>query len=124
MAEDCAIYSAFVKELKEKDSTRVKSFEADIAKIADSMVTNKCGKWLKVIVQLDGISPPVQREVLVNPEISMQCPHDQVLCPAMGWKSNYHSYAFRKMPSVKIGIADALQVMEDACWIGPKVELE
>jgi len=53
MAERSMLFSEFVRELKAKDSVRVASFEACMAKISDTMVDEKCGKWLKLAVQLD-----------------------------------------------------------------------
>ena len=106
------IFSNFVKDLKAKDSVRVASFEASMTKISDSMVDEKCGKWLKMKVQLDGLLT-VCREFVVSPAVSMRALHDQVLCPIMGWKSNYHCYAFRK-------IYDDLEMLKDSCWIGPR----
>ncbi len=38
-----SIYSNFVKDLKEKDSCRVGSFEASLSKISDEMAEEKCG---------------------------------------------------------------------------------
>lgn len=123
MAKKFATYSKFVKELMERDKILVRSFETGMAEIDDSAVRSECGKSLKIVVQLDGISPPIQRELLVSPEITMRCLHDQVLCPAMGWKSNYHAYAFRKNPlqSDCVPVGDLQDAIKDTCWIGPKV---
>ena len=107
------IYSNFVKDLKEKDSCRVGSFEASLSKISDEMVEEKCGGWLKIVVQLDGVQPNVRRELLVNPAVTMRALHDQILCPTMGWKSNFHCYAFRKT-------YDDPEKLKDSCWIGPR----
>lgn len=53
ISEGSMLFSEFVKDLKAKDSVRTAAFEASMAKISDSMVDEKCGKWLKLAVQLD-----------------------------------------------------------------------
>eukprot|EP00985_Skeletonema_marinoi_P016458 scaffold8867_cov66-Skeletonema_marinoi.AAC.1 len=113
MTESSIFFSEFVRDRKAKDSVRVASFEASMAKFSDSMVDEVCGKWLKVVVKLDGIHPPIRREFVVRPAMTLRALHDQVLCPVMGWKSNYHCYAFRK-------VFDDLQKLKDSCWIGPR----
>ncbi|KAK1744344.1 kelch repeat-containing protein [Skeletonema marinoi] len=113
MTESSIFFSQFVRDRKAKDSVRVASFEASMAKFSDSMVDEVCGKWLKVVVKLDGIHPPIRREFVVRPAMTLRALHDQVLCPVMGWKSNYHCYAYRK-------VFDDLQKLKDSCWIGPR----
>ena len=78
----------FREAVRDEDSIRVRSFENALEKIDESKVDVVCGKWLKVSVQLDGIHPPIQRDLLVSPEISIKCLHDQVICPTMNWKPN------------------------------------
>lgn len=108
-----SVYANFVKDMKEKDSGRVGSFEASLLEISDAMVEEKCGGWLKIVVQLDGVQPNVRRELLVNPAVTMRALHDQILCPTMGWKSNFHCYAFRKT-------YDDPEKLKGSCWIGPR----
>ncbi len=112
-AEAISVYANFIKDLKEKDRGRVGSFEASLAEISDATVEEKCGGWLKIVVQLDGVQPNVRRELLVNPAVTMRALHDQILCPTMGWKSNFHCYAFRKT-------YDDPEKLKDSCWIGPR----
>ncbi|KAL7539398.1 hypothetical protein ACHAXR_010730 [Thalassiosira sp. AJA248-18] len=128
MMKNCEIYANFVNDLAEKDSIRIQSFKTEITKVDDSAVTKECGKWLKVNIQLDGIIPAVQRELLVSPGITMRCLHDQVICSVMGWKTNYHCYAFRRRPNVSEVNVDnvkdlnnAIQSLENECWIGPEI---
>ena len=127
-AKDIVIHSNFVKELKEKDECRVNLFEAEIRKIGYSQVSEKFGQWLNIKVQVDGILPAIYRELIVNP-VTLRCLHDQVLSPALGWKNNYHGYAFRKILFAAEGsevfspkdIQAGIQAMKEGCWIGPKV---
>eukprot|EP00986_Skeletonema_menzelii_P008040 scaffold3268_cov171-Skeletonema_menzelii.AAC.2 len=107
------VYANFVRDLKERDSVRVVSFEASLSEINDDMVEEKCGGLLKIDVQLDGVRPNVRRELLVNPAVTMRALHDQVLCPTMGWKSNFHYYVFRKT-------YDDPEKLKDSCWIGAR----
>lgn len=107
------VYANFIKDLKERDSGRVGSFEASLSEISDAMVEEKCGGWLKIVVQLDGVQPNVRRELLVNPAVTMRALHDQILCPTMGWKSNFHCYAFRKT-------YENPEKLKGSCWIGPR----
>ena len=123
-ADQFKLYSNFVKQVTEEDSIRVSIFERTIATIDDPMVNLVCGKWLKITVQLDGLRPKIRRELLVSPEITIKCLRDQVLCPAFGWKSNYHSYAFRnRTDEFEQEPDDAPQILKDECWIGPKVRV-
>lgn len=107
------LFANFVRDLKERDSVRIGSFEASLSEITDDIVEKKSGGWLKIDVQLDGIRPKVRRELLVNPAVTMRALHDQVLCPTMGWKSNFHFYSFRKT-------YDDPEKLKDSCWIGPR----
>ena len=113
MVDNFEQYSSFVKKVVAKDSVRVKSFESKIAQINQSTV-DSLGEWLKVSVQIDGLHPPVVRELLVSPELTLRSFHEMVLCPAMGWIPNYHSFAFRIL-------SEHLEHIRDGCWIGPKV---
>lgn len=106
-------YSRFVKKIVAEDSVRVKPFESNIAQINQSAV-DSLGDWLKVSVQIDGFHPPVVRELLVSPEVTMRSFHEMILCPAMGWIPSYHSFAFRIL-------SEHLEHIRDGCWIGPKV---
>ena len=93
------------------------------------------GAWLKIIVTVDGINPLIRRELIVSPDITMQNLHYQVLCPAIGWTSNYHCYAFSRIndgldyncvTSEKPRgdtfetMRDSIEMMSEECWIGPK----
>jgi len=133
-AKNMEIYVNFLRDLKERDTVRVQGFEAKVAKVDDSMVLKECGEWLKLTVKLDGVLPPVTRELIISPHVTVRCLHDQVLTAVMGWASNFHAYAFRKIPfivdelnhdislSSTMKICDSLEVMKESCWMGPKVE--
>ena len=111
-----------VKNLTDEDGVRVKSFENGFAQVDESEDQDACGKWLKLVFRLDGIHPPIEREVLVNPDLTMRCLHEQVLCPTMGWKPNYHCYAFRRRPSITLEQLGSLEgTLQAIVWIGPKV---
>ena len=75
------LYSNFVKQLALEDSIRVQAFESNIASIKDSTIESVCGKWFKITVELDGLTPRLFRELLVSPEVSMRELHEMILCP-------------------------------------------
>ena len=72
------MYKNFLIDLIEKDSIRVEDFNKRLSDLKESKVMKKCGKWLRVRVALDGMVPVIWRDLLVNPEISMQSLHNQV----------------------------------------------
>jgi len=116
----------FYKRLKEKDSRRVLEFEKHLKRSCKG-VDLLC-EWFKITVQIDGINPPIEREILVSPGILMQELHHQVLCPSIGWTNNYHAYAFRRIPKECVVVsnhtveeeAKAMNTLNNECWIGPK----
>lgn len=75
------LYSNFVKQLALEDSIRVQAFESNIASIKDSTIESVCGKWFKITIELDGLTPRLFRELLVSPEVSMRELHEMILCP-------------------------------------------
>jgi hypothetical protein len=120
-------YRKFCLEMKEKDAHRCKKFERNIFNMKEQRDTsiNIVGPWLKLVVTLDGITPVVQREIIVSPDISMQNLYHQVLCPAIGWTNNYHCYAFRRIKgdfdlSVSELRDESIKMMSNECWLGPK----
>lgn len=119
------LYSNFVKQVRNEDYIHVQSLEKTVAAIDSFEANMVCGKWLKLTVQLDGIYPPIQREVLVNPEITLRDLHHHVLCPAMGWKPNFHCYAFRNCATNSGWVLNKeANNIEKECWIGPRVGLD
>jgi hypothetical protein len=116
-------YRNFLIQQKEDDSRRVKHFEAVITSKTskpEESLTDRLGPWLKLVVTLDGIAPDVRREIVVSPDISMQNLYQQVLCPSVGWKKNYHCYAFRRIPHEEMSHSDSIEMLQKECWIGPK----
>jgi hypothetical protein len=67
----------------DKQETRVKEFEERLSDLEDSEVDHKCGKWLRLKVAVDGVKPAIWRDLIVNPDISMQSLHNHVLCPVL-----------------------------------------
>ena len=63
----------------------------------------------------------------------MQRLHNQVLCPAVGWCSGYHGYAFRRVHELCVpkhsgntvdrdeDTSYAMKLLQEEVWIGPKV---
>ena len=120
-------YREFCLEMKERDLHRCKEFEETIFSMKEQRDTSitVVGPWLKLVVTLDGITPVVQREIIVSPDITMQNLYHQVLCPAIGWTSNYHCYAFRRIKGdVDISVSElrdeSIKMMSNECWLGPK----
>ena len=126
------LFIDFYTKLKERDSARVKKFEADIVRKRQDTSTDDLGSWLKLVVTMDGVNPSVRRELIVSPDISMQSLHHQVLCPAIGWSNNYHCYAYRRLhgaidpqtwknkASTEKAVTDSIEMLCEECWIGPK----
>lgn len=56
----------------------------------------------------------------------MQNLYQQVLCYTIGWTSNYHCYAFRRIQNTDNGVSESkvrdesIKMMSQECWIGPK----
>jgi hypothetical protein len=131
--KDRELFVEFYSKLKERDSARVKEFEANIARNRLNTSPDDLGSWLKLVITMDGISPSVTRELIVSPDISMQSLHHQVLCPAIGWTNNYHCYAYRRLhgaidpqtwkknkANVDKRVSDSIEMLGEECWIGPK----
>jgi len=131
------IFNDFYSKLKHEDSLRVAKFEAKVSssRVRNGSSMDNLGSWLKLVVTLDGITPPVRRELLVSPDATMQSLHNQVLCPSVGWINNYHCYAFRRIhggtdtetirrykgnSKVQKEIQGSLKMMSEECWIGPR----
>lgn len=128
-------YEQFVAKLFSKDKPRVKLYETDLR---SSRNKSKWDEWLTLKVSIDGLVPPVERVIVVTPNITMNRLHHQVLCPAsksmqtsvfcysdinyylnypgsrftVGWTPNFHSYAFRRIRY--------LPLIEQECWVGPR----
>ena len=111
------LYTDFVIAQRKTDATRVHKFEENIAAISVSEVATKCGEWLRLKVRVDGLTPAISRDILVKPEVSMQGLHHHILCPALGWKSYSHHYAFRKSRKIE-DCCDA--TCNHEIWVGPK----
>ena len=45
-------------------------------------------------VQLDGIEPPVYRDIRVSGKLSLRTMSDKIIQPALGWSRSYHCYYF------------------------------
>ena len=73
------------------------------------------------------ISPTIEREIIVSPNITMQELHNQVLSPCIGWHSNFHMYAFLRISKASTkydtleeeDVNEALLMSNRECWIGP-----
>jgi len=127
-----ALFVDFYTKLKERDTLRVKNFEANILRKRIHESNTDIGSWLKLVVTMDGIEPAVWRELIVSPDISMKSLHHQVLCPAIGWSNNYHCYAFRRLrgtvdpgtrknkATMAKAVSDAIEMLSEECWVGPK----
>ena len=131
--EHRALFNNFYSKLKERDTVRVKNFEANILRKRLKESNTGIGSWLKLVVIMDGIKPAVRRELIVTPDISMKSLHHQVLCPAIGWSNNFHCYAFRRLrgtvdPGTRKfpkaittkAVRDSIEMLSEECWVGPK----
>ena len=122
-AEGYSLLRNYYKTRKDRDSRRVREFEREISETGKVSST----VWLRLVVKLDGISPTVEREIIVSPKISMQQLHNQVLAPSIGWHSNFHMYAFLRISKASTKYAtleeedvnEAILMSNRECWIGP-----
>ena len=63
------------------------------------MVKSSHGKgelWLTLRIQLIGVVPVIYRDFRVSSRITLAAFHDQVLCPILGHRRNFHAHAFRR----------------------------
>ncbi|KAJ1485863.1 hypothetical protein T484DRAFT_1791794 [Baffinella frigidus] len=97
---------AFREYVKERDTPRAATWLASrIAERGNKLDGSKPawfaarrGAHVQLRISIDGLRPVVWRRMRVSARLTLRELHHQVLCPAMGWSSNYHSYAFRRVP--------------------------
>lgn len=72
-------YDEFVAKLMAEDKPRAKLYETDLRSSRDK---SSWEEWLRLIVTIDGLTPSVERVLVVSPNISMHELHHQILCPS------------------------------------------
>jgi hypothetical protein len=80
LREKCKLYQRFVETMRREDAARVSAWQAELLLRRD---VDSWGEWVTLKVTIDGISPSVEREIWVSPDITMDRLHHQVLCPAV-----------------------------------------
>jgi len=85
-----------------------------------------------LVVTIDGFDPPIERELLVSPQVSLAELQFNILCPAIGWIPGRHAYAFRRTHRVSYDNLPPDRVMSmrdeqllnrgmlEEPWIGPR----
>ena len=128
-----------------KDTMRVKLWES---KLLSNKSARKRSGYVKLHVVLEGIENGPYRDVIVSTEVTIAVCHfdffevnllivlhkfyskqqlyHQILAPVMGWKANYHAYAFRRI--IWNDLSECyhenneriFQMKKDKCWVGPQ----
>jgi hypothetical protein len=106
-------FRKFIESQRLADQARVDSWQKNILSSRD---TSKWKDFLRLEVSIDGLKPAVRRELLVSPFVTIERLYKQVLCPALGWTSNLHTYALRRVDMLKPD-SDVLKGLEEECWI-------
>ena len=85
-AAQCSRYEQFVSQLQSEDKPRVKFYETNLR---SSRNKNEWKEWLMLRVTIDGLTPPVERVLIVTPNITMNRLHRQVLCATSKYPLRY-----------------------------------